>query len=367
MTAPPGAAAIRRHLRRHRALMPRAQRVSLGIGVGLVVLYTVVQLVLHATSPVLARDLLRLFVLTIVAGREPALFAVYQTSHPVPVPWAATMAVIDDLATLFLASPLAWLVVDRLRRFSPFDSLLRSFEHGLNAHRAAVDRWGVVALALFLWLPGWGTGPSMSVAMGVLAGIPAARLLAALAASCAAVSLFWSISLAGAAEAAPDHGLWEYLPLAVITLLVALGIVAAVRQRHRRFILEYPAHTARDAAHAGRLAAWGFERHGGHLALDVRQLEAAGGPPARHLARCHWAGELLLLPSMTPPWAGRLAALGVTGIGDMALLTPALLRDAMGLAASADVPVEAWVAEARGLRPLPQAPPEPDGASAPPR
>lgn len=340
--------------------MPVAQRASLGIGVGLVAAYAAIQLVLQATSPQLADDLLRLFVLTMAAGREPALFAVYQTSHPVPVAWAASMAVLDDLATLFLAAPLAWLVVDRLRRFVPFDSMLRSFEHGLNAHRAAVDRWGVLALALFLWLPGWGTGPSMSVAMGVLAGIPTARLLVALAVSCGAVSLFWAVSLAGAAEAAPDHGLWEFLPMAVIALLAGVAVVATLRQRHRRHQLEYPADTPRDAAHAGRLAAWGFERHGDLLVLDARRLEAAGGPSARQLARCHWAGEMLLLPAMTPPWAGRLAALGVTGTGDLALLTPPLLREAMGVEA-ADVPVETWIEEARRFRP------RSGGAIAPPR
>jgi uncharacterized membrane protein len=360
VTAPPGAAAIRRHLRRHRAAMPRAQRISLALGAGLVAAYAAIQLVLQATSPRLADDLLRLFVLTMVAGRETALFAVYQTSHPVPVAWAASMAILDDLATLFLAAPLAWLVVDRLRRYAPFDSLLRSFEHGLNARRAAVDRWGVLALALFLWLPGWGTGPSMSVAMGVLAGIPAARLLGALAVSSGAVNLFWAITLAGAAEAAPDQGLWEFLPLAVIAVLVGLAAVATLRQRHRRFHLEYPADTLRDAAHAGRLAAWGFERHGDLLVLDVRRLEAAGGPSPRHLAHCHWAGEMLLLPAMTPAWAGRLAALGVTGTRDLALLTPSLLRGAMGVEA-ADVPVEAWIDEARRFRPAS------GGATAPPR
>jgi uncharacterized membrane protein len=346
--------------------MPRAQRVSLGLGLGLVALYAAIQLVLQMVSPVLAGDLLRLFVLTMVAGREPALFAVYQTSHPVPVPWAAAMAILDDLATLFLAAPLAWLVVDRLRRYAPFDSLLRSFEHGLHAHRRAIDRWGVLALALFLWLPGWGTGPSMSVAMGVLAGIPAARLLVALAVSCAGVNLFWATSLAGAAQAAPDHGPWEFLPLAIITLLVLLGIAATLRQRHRRFTLEYPADALLDTAHVERLSAWGFERHGDLLVLDARRLEAAGGPPARQLARCHWAGELLLLPSMTPAWAGRLAALGVTGVGDLALLTPGLLSEAMGLrrrleAAGGDPPVQAWILQARRLRPGPA------GASAPPR
>ncbi|MHB1261152.1 MAG: hypothetical protein ACYC2H_05495 [Thermoplasmatota archaeon] len=330
--------------------MPRPQRISLALGVSLVAFYVAVQLILQATSPVLAEDLLRLFVLTMVAGREPALFAVYQTTHPVPVAWAAAMAIVDDLATLFLAAPLAWLLVDRLRRFSLLDSLLRSFEHSLAGHRAAVDRWGVLALALFLWLPGWGTGPSLSVSMGILAGIPAVRLLSALAASCVGVNLFWAISLASAAEAAPDDGAWEFLPLAVIGVLVGLGILGALRQRHRLFILEYPARASSDASHATRLAAWGFERRGPILQLDARRLEAAGGPPARQLARCHWAGELLLLPSMTPPWAGRLATLGVTGVQDLALLPESLLREAMGVEdPGAKVPIRAWLMEARAF------------------
>ena len=342
---PPGAAAIRRYLRRHRAAMPPAFRASLAIGLALVGVYLAIQLVLNAVDPVLARDLVRLFVLTMVAGREPALFAVYQTSHPVPVAWAASMAIIDDLATLFLAAPLAWLVMARLRRFGAFDALLRSFEHGLADHRAAIDRWGTVALALFLWLPGWGTGPSLSVAMGVLAGIPARRLLTALSFSCAAVSLFWALSLAGAAEAAPDRGAWAFLPLAVVAILVAVGVATAVRHRHRRFILEYPMAAPIDPVQAMRLAAWGFELRQGTMRLDARRLAAEGGPSTRRLAESHWAGELLLLPSMTPHQAGRLAALGVTGPRDLALLPPDLLRQAM--AAPPDLPLSDWVREAQ--------------------
>jgi len=68
------------------------------------------------------------------------------------------------------------------------------------------------------------------------------------------------------------------------------------------------------------------------------------------LAQCHWAGELLLLPSMTPPWAGRLAALGVTGVHDLARLPEPLLREAMGIEdPGARVPIQAWLAEARAL------------------
>ena len=349
--SPPGAASIRRHLRRHRRRLPRPLQASLAIGLGLVAVYALVQLVLQLTHPVLANDLLRLFFLTMLAGREPALFAVYQTSHPVPVLWAAAMAIVDDLATLFLAAPLTWLIVDRLRRFSAFDALLRSFERALRGHRAAVDRWGVFALALFLWLPGWGTGPSMSVAMGILAGIPTARLLAAIAVSDAAVSLFWAISLAGAAEATPDQGVWEFLPLLVIALLMIAALATALKQRRHRFVLDYPSH-ATHLVQSGRLAAWGFEDHGDGLRLDARRLEAAGGPPAHQLAQCHWAGELLLLPSMTPPWAGRLAALGVTGIRDLALVPPTILREAMGLDNGPSPPVEAWIEQARHLVPV---------------
>lgn len=345
MNRPPGGRAVERYLRAHRAAMPRAFRASLFLGIGLVVLYLALQAILQVTSPTLAGDLLRLFFLTMVAGREPALFAVYQGSHPVPVAWAASIAIVDDLATLFLAAPFAWLVVTRLRRIPAFDGLLRSFEHALNDHRATVDRWGTLALAAFLWLPGWGTGPSMSVAMGVLAGIRTARLLTALAFSCVGVNLFWAISLAGAAEAVPDQGLWEFLPLAIVLILVVLAIVTARRNHHRRFILEYPAAWA-DVGHA-RLAAWGFESHGDVVRLDARRLAPQTGLFAADVAHAHWAGELLLLPSMTPDWAGRLATLGVTGIRDLAILPADLLRQALG--EPSEPHIGSWIREARSL------------------
>lgn len=351
---PPGARALRRYLRAHRPLLPVAHRWSLVIGLALVAAYGCVQVALQWIDPALARGLWQLLVLTMVAGREPALFAAYQGSPPVPVAWAVVMATIDDLATLFLAAPLAWLAMQRLRRLAAFDALLRSFEHALNDHRAAVDRWGTLALAGFLWLPGWGTGPSMSVAMGVLAGLPTRRLLLVLTASCTAVSTFWAVTLAGAAEATPDRGWWQFLPLIVIAVLVALAVATSLRQRQRRFTLEYPVPAGGDLRQNARLAAWGFEERRGRLLLDARALAAAGGPSPRRLSLSHWAGELLLLPSMTPPWAGRLAALGVTGIRDLALLPAPMLRQALGVSGPntppLDAPIEAWLEEARAFR-----------------
>jgi len=51
---------------------------------------------------------------------------------------------------------------------------------------------------------------------------------------------------------------------------------------------------------------------------------------------------------MTPPWAGRLAVLGVTGIQDLALLPVPFLREAMGVGGpAAEIPVHSWVTEAQ--------------------
>lgn len=344
------AAAVRSYLRRHRSTVPRPYVVSFFLGLALAAVYVVIQVVLHATDPVLARDLLRLLALTYVAGREPALFAVYHTSHPVPIAWAAAMSSLDDVATLLLSVPAIWFMVDRLRRFPIVDSYLRSLERALHRRRAALDRWGLLGFAAFLWLPGWGTGPTVSGGMGVLAGLKPARLLVALSVSAVCVNTFWAILLSAPAQAAPRSGWWEWLPLAIITALVALAMVSAVRHHRHRFLLEYDQPPELVPGHAAALVHRGFQAKDGVLVLDAHRLEAIGGPSARHLALSHWAGDLLLLPSMEATWAGRLAELGVTGVRDLALLPPELVARAVGLADAPSAELAAqWHREASSL------------------
>jgi uncharacterized membrane protein len=342
------AAAVRAYLRRHRSTVPRPYVVSFLLGLALALAYVVIQVVLHVTDPVLARDLLRLLALTYVAGREPALFAVYHTSHPVPVAWAAAMSSLDDVATLLLSVPAIWFMVDRLRRFPLVDAYLRSLERALHRRRAALDRWGLLAFAAFLWLPGWGTGPTVSGGMGVLAGLKPARLIAALSVSAVCVNTFWAILLSGPAQAAPRGGWWEWLPLAIIAALVAAALVSAFRHHRRRFLLEYDRPPELVPGHAAALLRRGFQEKDGVLVLDARRLAASGGPSSRHLALSHWAGELLLLPSMDASSAHRLAGLGVTGVRDLALLPPDLVARSASDASSAALAAR-WHREAREL------------------
>jgi uncharacterized membrane protein len=322
---------VRAYLRKHRGAVPRVYKLAFAGGLAIAVAYIALQVALRWVDPVLANDLLRLLALTYIAGREPALFAVYHTDHPVPVAWAALMASLDDVATLLISVPAIWFMVDRLRRWPAVDAYLRSLERALHGHRRALDRWGVLAFAGFLWLPGWGTGPTVSGGVGVLAGLRPRRLLAALSVSAVGVNVFWAVALSGPAQAVPRGGWWDWIPLAVIAVLVCLAVLSAVRHHRNRHRLEYDRPAGMDARHASVLARRGFEEHGAVLVLDAHGLAARGGPPAHRLAWCHWAGELMLLPSVEPIWAGRLAALGITGLRDLALLPPELVSSTLGI------------------------------------
>lgn len=339
---------LRKRLRRRRLAAPPDVRWALSTGALLFLLYGGALLWLLLVDPLLGAAMLRLFFVTFIAGREAAMLSAYEPPDPAPAAWVAGMAALDDMATLFVAAAALWYGIERLRDVPALDGFVRLVDGALRRHRKAFDKWGTLALAAFLWLPGIGTGPVLSVGIGILGGIPLRRLLPALSVSAVAVNLFWAYTIEGTTRLFPDQRQLVPLTWAVASVVIIFAVWGLWRHRKARYLLQFEALPERTFSDSVRLSSLGFRQNGRTFMVDSRDVAARTGLDAKRVAECHWASRLLLLPTMPPEMAGKLATAGITGRRDLVLVPTHLACLALGSSdAETAAKVEQWKIEAK--------------------
>lgn len=272
---------------------------------------------LRATDPAMGQAMLRLFGLTIATGRETALFDAQRNGMPLGL--SIGLSVIDDLMTLLFNVVVVWLLVSGLGRVSWTRRLLARIETQALRHRRWVQRWGLAGLAVFYMLPGFGSGPAVAAGIGVLARIPVGRLALTLGAGVSAVDVLWAVGVYYPANAFPDIAWLDWVPLIVLSLLVAVTAFGLWKDRHNRGVALLDWDPRPSPQHEAAIAQWGLRRIDGLVEARLPQVAAATGLP-RSLAL--FAAELLLLEGMRPEVAARLVRLKVRGIPDL-VRTPA--------------------------------------------
>lgn len=318
------------------------------MGLACLALYLGLLAFLYLRDRPLFEEMVRLYALTLAAGREPAMFAVYQPPTPVPLHWMLLIAVLDDVGTLLLTLPWVWYVFHRLHGVGAFQNWLLGLEKSALENRRWIQRGGLAGLAAFYWLPGFGSGVLAICVMGVLAHIRLRRLVPTLVTSAALVAAFWAVVLSHTSALLP-RGPVENLPFAVLALVLTLSLLAALRNRRTAHILllDWPEPTPARAAALGPL---GIVAHKGVVAVDSKRLAAHLGQRDLGRGRAHAIAELLLVEGVTPPAAQVLERAGVGGIVDLAALDIGLVREALQDAGDpSEDEAPRWVERARQL------------------
>lgn len=326
-----------------RRRIPRAIQACAAVCVVLFVGYGLLYLTLRATDPDLARAMLRLFGLTIVAGRETALFDAERNGMPLGM--AIGLSIVDDLATLLLNITLVWFLVATLQRASHARRILARIETQALRRRHWVHRWGLLGLAVFYLVPGFGSGPAVAAALGVLARIPIARLALVLGCGVALVDLLWAVGVSFPARATADLAWLDWLPAIVVAVLGALSLVGLWRDRRHRGHVLLDWQPDCTPGHRDALATWGITLVDGLVDADLPRVAAATGLP-RKLAL--YAAELLVLEGLQPAQAAALVRAGVRGLRDAAGWTGAALAQGAGAGVQAQQGA-AWHAQATAL------------------
>ncbi len=319
---------IRAFLGRSRPSLPPAMRLAMWIGIAMVAAYAALLVLFYFTNKALYYDAFQLYGLTLVAGREAAMLAAYTPPTPVPLAWMLVLGPLTDLAHFFFALVFVWYLFAVLARVPGPDRFLGGLEKTALRQRKWTRRWGLAGLALFYWLPGFGTGAFAICAIGVMARIPLTRLIPVLGASALFVSLSWALILGGVAQFIPTEGWWTNIPFAVIAVVMILALYSTIGQwrTSHQLLLGWPVP---DRLWNASLAGLGMQRRGDCLEIDARVLGAAANIPWQRTRRIRSMAELLLMPGMDLENAKRLEKRGVTGIEAIAQLPTASLIGAV--------------------------------------
>ena len=314
-------------------------------GLLLTALYVALYLVVRSFDAAAARGMLRMYVLTIAAGRETAMLdALVRGLHPGMV---YGLSVLDDFGSFLLALPFAWLVVRILKRSGRVRWALAHFEKQALLRRRWVHRWGLGGLALVYFLPGFGAGVPVTVLLGILSRIPFRRLVPFFAVATVVVDGLWALLLTNAVAALPDSPAIEAIPLLVVGAVVVAAAVGAWRGRAERHVALLDWRVAPPKEDVAALAAWGVRPDGDVVHVDVDALARALAPRRPSKGDLLAVAEHLLL-GMTRDEAVRALDGGLRGIDDVAGTEPATLTRAMD-GAPAPARTAAWVAQARLL------------------
>ncbi len=303
----------------------------------LAVTYSGVYAFYRATDPAMAQAMLRLFGLTIATGRETALFDAQRNGMPLAL--SIVLSVVDDLMTLLFNIVLVWLLVTTLDRTLAGRRLVARVQTQALRRRRWVQRWGLLGLAVFYMLPGFGSGPAVAAGIGVLARIPAGRLALALGTGVAIVDVLWAVGVYYPANAFPDLAWLDWVPLIVLALLVGLTGYGLWRDRHNWGVALLDWDPRSSSAHEAAMGAWGLRRVDGLVEARLAQVAAATGLPR---SRALFAADLLLLEGMRPDMAAGLVNGGVRGLADLVRASSASLEELVGPFGVPAATVQAW-------------------------
>jgi uncharacterized membrane protein len=325
----PAQEALRARVRHDRRRFPRVLRNLLWAALGLTVFALALGVVLFFLDRHTLGVVAAMLGLTFVVGREAAILNAYGQDPSFGATWIAIAAVLEDLITLFLALPLVWLGIERLRGAPLLGGVILSLEKTAVEKRAFLRKWGLYGLVAFVWVPGIGAGVTLAAAMGLVSKIPLRRLTIALALGSAAVNVFWAVGLYYTSALIPREGPWSYLPLALVGVLAVLAVVFGLKQRRKRHLFPIVKVQILEEEHVERLLEVGITDGIDLLYANRTTLAHKLGIKPTSLGRLRSVAELSMLKTVSPRHAEMLTEVGVTSIRELSVAPPDLVSDAI--------------------------------------
>lgn len=201
------------------------------IAVALAFAYTVWLGVMLVRSPTESQILIGMTATTVVFGRAAGLAYGYSVglahTRVIVITMVAETLHVLVFYPLFVFSWRHLLVIKSLK--TVFDRVHEAAE----VHKVKIQRYGVIGLFTFVWLPFWMTGPVVGSVIGFLLGLPVwVNIVVVLAGTYVAI-LAWALFLRELHERVA-----AYDPYAALVLVVLLIVVVAVGHMLRRTLGE---------------------------------------------------------------------------------------------------------------------------------
>lgn len=183
--------------------------------------YTIWLGVMLLQSPAQSQMLIGMTATTLVFGRAAGLAYGYSIalSHTRVVLITMVVETLHVLVfyPLFVFSWRHLLVIKSLRAI--FDRI----HHAAEAHKAKIQRYGIIGLFAFVWFPFWMTGPIVGSVIGFLLGLPVWLNMAVVLAGTYVAILAWALFLRELHTRVASYD--PYAAMVLVVLLIA--VVAA--------------------------------------------------------------------------------------------------------------------------------------------
>jgi uncharacterized membrane protein len=128
---------------------------------------------------------------------------------------------------LFVFSWQSILVIEPLKNF------MKRMSIAAEAHQDTIQKYGIIGLFMFVWLPFWMTGPMVGCAIGYLLGLnPWKNLIIVLSSTCLAI-VCWALMLQKIHAKVAEYGPYASFVFVIAIILIALGIYALRYFRHK--------------------------------------------------------------------------------------------------------------------------------------
>jgi uncharacterized membrane protein len=191
------------------------------IGVALAFIYTLWLVIKLFTSPEESQILIGMTAFDILFGRAPAMAFGYELGlgHAMVI----TVCIIIETILVLIFYPLfvfSWrhlLVIKWLRNM--LDRLHKSAE----THKDKVQRYGIIGLFVFVWLPFWMTGPVVGCIIGFLLGLKARFNIPVVLAGTYVAIFGWAFFLRRLLDRVASYS--SYAPMVIFTLLIVIIIL----------------------------------------------------------------------------------------------------------------------------------------------
>ena len=136
--------------------------------------------------------------------------------------WMETVVVV-------LFYPVFVLSVRKLAVFPKLNRYLERTQAAAERHHDKVQRYGVIGLFVFVWIPFWMTGPVVGSVIGYMLGFPAWLTLLVVIAGTFMTLVVWAYILFGLISRAAVFGPWT--AILIIGLIILLVIISYILNR----------------------------------------------------------------------------------------------------------------------------------------
>ena len=197
------------------------------IGVTLAFLYTAWLVVKLINSPEESQILMGMTATNIMFGRDTAMVFGYsqELGHAMVIP----VCIIIETILVLLFYPL---FVFSWRHLLVIKWLKNTFERvhkAAETHKDKVQRYGIIGLFVFVWLPFWMTGPVVGCVIGFLLGLKARLNIPVVLAGTSVAILGWAFFMRRMTGRVASYS--SYAPMVILVLLIVIIVVGKFLHR----------------------------------------------------------------------------------------------------------------------------------------